>query len=166
MEIIFFVMYPKFLPSAKSIKQALYLFLLNIPFLFVLISLAIAYQLLDEPIKTQIQLILGVFLIFILIFGGLILGYIDYLFFGDHKSERQNLTFLPPNKSIIEGYLLLLFSIFSYAILLISGNFLRFLFPRHQLLIEGTGIIRWIITASYCFYLRELFRKDKIQSKD
>lgn len=29
-------MYPKFLPSAKFIKQGLYLFLLNIPFIFIL----------------------------------------------------------------------------------------------------------------------------------
>jgi signal transduction histidine kinase len=152
-------MYPQFLPSAKSIKQGLYLFFLNIPFLFILISLAIAYQLLEEPLKTQILMAIGAFFIFCLIFVGLILGYIDYLFFGNHKLERQNLTFLPPNKNIIEGHLLILFSIFSYIILLVSNFTLKSLFPNYGLMIEGSGLIVWIITASYCFYLRQIFTK-------
>lgn len=152
-------MYPKFFPSAKSIKQGLYLFLLNIPFLFFLLLITIVYHFLDQSAQAQADIIINIFSVFLLIFGGLILGYIDYLFFGDHKSPRQNLTFLPPNKSIVEGHLLILFSIFSYLMQVTYAFVLKKVFLEHDLMIEGMGFIVWIITACYCFYLRQIIIK-------
>jgi hypothetical protein len=169
--------YPNFLPYPRCFGQSIYLLALNIPAiiaLFIFSSFYLAYGIaLFSGIENKAIVVLTFFVLAFLL-AVIVFAYLDFVLFGNHKSDRKKFKFIPPTESLVEGLLMTVFSGISYFMMILLiipflpnyNNYISFRDSSYYDNLMVTSWIIWIITAAYCFYLRELFRKDKIQSKD
>lgn len=168
--------YPQFLPYPRCVGQSIYLLILNIPAiiaLFIYSSFYLAYGVtLFSGIENKVIVILT-FLGLAFLLAVIVFAYLDFVLFGKHKPERKKFKFIPPTESIVEGLFMTVFSGVGYFMMMLliipfMPNYNDYISFRDSRYFDNLVVISWIIwiiTAAYCFYLRELFRKDKIQSK-
>lgn len=161
--------YPKFFPYPFCFGQSIYLLTLNIPAIIALWIFSRFYKAYGLPMffSSVENKAFALLTFFILAFAlaTVVFSYFDFVLFGNHKPEREKFKFIPSGESIIEGLIMTVFSGISYLIMaLLIFPFYDFRYGRSQNNFIAISWIIWIIIAAYCFYLRELFRKDKIQS--
>lgn len=169
--------YPQFLPYPRCFGQSIYLLILNIPAiiaLFIFSSFYFAYGVaLFSAVENKAIVVLTFFgLAFLL--AVTVFSYLDFVLFGNHKPERKNFKFIPPTESLMEGLFMTVFSSIGYFMMILIiipflpnyDSYYSFRDSRYFDNLAAFSWIIWVITVAYCFYLRERFRKDKIQSKD